>query len=289
MIRTARSAFLVAALGVVLWAAPVATPAQGNLRTAADEQAAVQADGAFGQAVAQGNGTALGGLLDTDFTWTDTEGTVLTRAAVLRQVPKPAAMGINGQVTRHNYGQVEMVQEHGGREHSLRIWVKRPAGWRLLVYQEVLLMDTEPVVTPGTGGECVNPCKTVPYQPKSESEREAVKAYMGLQAATVARDSATWGTFVADEFAAANSNSNKVLDKYGRMEDLERNKMAGYSPMPVVKMQVFDFGNAAVLVTEHQPEHGKPVHITRMWIERDGHWMEAASYQTRMQGAPGKP
>ena len=80
-----------------------------------------------------------------------------------------------------------------------------------------------------------------------------------------------------------------MLDKYGRMEDLERNKMAGYSPMPVVKMQVFDFGNSAVLVTEHQPEHGKPVHITRMWIERDGHWMEAASYQTRIQAAPAKP
>jgi hypothetical protein len=36
------------------------------------------------------------------------------------------------------------------------------------------------------------------------------------------------------------------------------------------------------------PEH-QPVHIRRMWIERDDHWMEAASYQTRMQGAAAKP
>jgi hypothetical protein len=187
------------------------------------------------------------------------------------------------------YGQVEMIQAHRGREHILRVWVKRAAGWRQLVYQEVRLMDTEPVVAPGTGAACENPCKTVPYQPKSESERRAITAYMALQAATVARDSAAWGTYVADEFAAANSNSNKVLDKRTRMEDLERNKMAGYSPMPVVKMQVFDFGNAAVLVTEHQPEHGKPVHITRMWIERNGKWLEAASYQTRIQAAPAKP
>jgi hypothetical protein len=73
------------------------------------------------------------------------------------------------------------------------------------------------------------------------------------------------------------------------MEDLERNKMAGYSPMPVVKMQVFEFGDAVVLVTEHQPERGRPVHITRMWVKREGRWLEAASYQTRIQAASARP
>jgi hypothetical protein len=27
------------------------------------------------------------------------------------------------------------------------------------------------------------------------------------------------------------------------------------------------------------------VHITRVWIKRGGHWMEAASYQTRIDDA----
>jgi hypothetical protein len=179
-----------------------------------------------------------------------------------------------------------MIQAHGDREHILRIWAKRPAGWRALVYQEVRLLNVEPPVNPGTGGTCVNPCTELPYQPKSDSERGAVTAYMALQKATVERNSADWGLYVADEFAAANSNSNKVLSRTVRMEDLERNKMAGYTPMPIVDMQVYDFGNAAVLVTKHQPVRGKPVHITRMWIERDGKWLEAASYQTRIQAAP---
>ena len=259
-------------------------------RPAADEQAVLQADRAFLQSVGQANRTALGGFLDAEFTWTDAEGRTLIRAEVLRDLPKPAiADEGSAQITAHNYGLVEMIQTHRGREHILRIWVKRAAGWRQLVYQEVRLMDTEPVATPGTGATCENPCKTVPYQPKSENERGAITAYMALQAATVVRDSATWGTYVADEFAAANSNSNKVLDKRTRMEDLERNKMAGYSPMPVVKMQVFEFGDAVVLVTEHQPERGRPVHITRMWVKREGHWLEAASYQTRIQAASARP
>jgi Domain of unknown function (DUF4440) len=253
------------------------------------QQAGPQADGSFTQAVARADRAALGGLLDADFTWTDANGKTWTRAEILRELPKPAAPANGSQAFRHRYGQVEMIQEHSGRDHVLRIWAQRPAGWKLLIYQEVRLLDSQPVATPGTGAACDNPCKTVPYEPKDENERQAVAAYMGLQTATVARDSAAWGTFVADEFAAANSNSNQVLDKRGRMEDLERNKMAGYSPMPVVKMNVLNFGDAMVLVTEHQPEHGKPVHITRMWIKRDGHWMEAASYQTRIQSAPAQP
>ena len=288
MTQTTRHA-IVGVLGVVLMAS--ATVFAQSSQPAANEQAALQADQAFVQAVAKADPAALGGLLDADFAWTDADGKTVTRAEVLKALPKTWLdyKGDPKPSDARNYGQAEMIQKHQGRDHALNIWVRRPAGWRLLVHQEVRLMDTEPVVAVGTGAECVNPCKTVPYQPKSESERRAITAYMGLQAATVARDSKTWGTFVADEFAAANSNSNKVLDKYGRMEDLERNKMAGYSPMPVVKMQVFDFGSSAVLVTEHQPEHGKPVHITRMWIERDGRWMEAASYQTRIQAAPAKP
>lgn len=111
---------------------------------------------------------------------------------------------------------------------------------------------------------------------------------MALQTATVYHNSADWGKYVADEFSAASSNSNKVLDKQGRMADLERSKMAGYAPMPVEKLQLFDFAEAVVLESQHQPLSGKPVHITRLWIKRDGKWLEAVSYQTRIEAAPAK-
>jgi hypothetical protein len=258
--------------------------------TATDENAALQSDRAFGQAVAKSDAVALGKLLDAEFTWTDSAGLTLTRAQALATIPTPAITDESGtQITQHNYGRVESVQIRKGRDNALRIWAKRPPGWRLLVYQETRLLDTAPAATAGTGKTCENPCKTMPYTPKDIKEKEVLKAFMALQTATVLHDSATWGRYVADEFAAANSNSNQVLDKPGRMADLERSKMAGYSPMPVVSMRLYEFGDAFVLVSRHQPEHGKPVHITRLWIKRGGKWQEAASYQTRIEAGAPKP
>jgi Domain of unknown function (DUF4440) len=195
----------------------------------------------------------------------------------------------SARMTAGNYGRVEMVQAHSGRDNILRIWVRRPAGWREIVYQEVRLRGTPPTVTPGTGKTCDNPCKTLPYVPKNDNERAILTAYMALQTATVFHNTTEWGKYVADEFTGASSNSNKLINKRGRMADLTRSKMAGYAPMPVVAIRLFDFGNVAILVTRHQPVHGKPMHITRLWIKRDGHWMEAVSYQTRIQAAQGEP
>ena len=257
---------------------------------AIDETAALQSDRTFAQAIAKGDAITVGKLLDAAFTWTDSAGMTLTRSQVLAKIPAPAITDESGtQITQHNYGQLESVQIRKGRDNTLRIWVKRPPGWRLLVYQETRLLDAPPAAAAGTGKTCENPCKTMPYTPKDAKEQEVLKSFMALQTATVLHDSATWGKYVADEFAAANSNSNQVLDKPGRMADLERSKMAGYSPMPVVSMRLYEFGDAFVLVSRHQPEHGKPVHITRLWIKRGGKWQEAASYQTRIEADVSKP
>ncbi|HEY1865853.1 MAG TPA: nuclear transport factor 2 family protein [Candidatus Acidoferrales bacterium] len=285
----------------------VAKPsAQGGAVSLTDaDKPALDADSQFQEAVKDGQKTALVGLLDADFTWTNAAGKTLSRAQVLQEIPKPSIEypdpDLQGPPARartpflgalaiyHNYGDLEAVQVYKQKDNILRIWVKRPAGWRLLVYQETRLMDTAPAATVGTNKTCENPCKTVPYSPKNANEKAVLASYMALQTATVLHDSATWGKYVADEFRAANSNSNQVLDKPGRMVDLERSKMAGYSPMPVVSLRIFDFGNAAVLVSRHQPEHGKPVHITRLWIKRNAQWQEAASYQTRIEAAAALP
>jgi hypothetical protein len=112
---------------------------------------------------------------------------------------------------------------------------------------------------------------------------------MALQTATVYYRSEEWGKYVADEFSAASSNSNKLLDKKSRMADLERSKFEGYAPMPVVTRKLFDCGDTFILVSQHQPLSGNAMHITRLWNMRNAQWMEIASYQTRIQAAPGKP
>jgi len=72
------------------------------------------------------------------------------------------------------------------------------------------------------------------------------------------------------------------------MADLESSKMAGYAPVPVVTMKLFDFGDTFILASRHQPLAGKAMHITRLWIKRNGQWMEVASYQTRIEASPAK-
>ncbi len=256
----------------------------------ADDSSALQADRAFVQAVAKSDKAGLETLLDPEFTWTDAAGKTFTRAQVLEDTPKPGITDQSGaQIVERNYGRVEMVQAHSGRANILRLWAKRPAGWHLLVYQEATLLDGPARPVAGTAETCDNPCKSLPYTPKNDNERDVLNAYMALQTATVYHNSEEWGKYVADEFSAASSNSNKVLDKKGRMADLERSKMAGYAPVPVVTMKLFDFGDTCILVSRHQPLGGKAMHITRLWNKRGGHWMEVASYQTQIQAAPAKP
>lgn len=252
------------------------------------EQRALAADRAFLEAAARSDGMALDKMLDARFTWTDAGGKTLTRQEVLRQAPKPAITDEGAQMTMHTYGSLESIQIHSGKDHALRIWVNRSTGWRLLIYQEVHLLDEPPTPTPGTRAACENPCKTLPYQPKTQNERDVLSGFQSLQTYTVAHDAKNWGMYVADEFEAANSNSDQTLTKQGRMADLARSKMAGYTPMPVVEMRVLDFGTAAILISKHQPPNAKPVHITRVWIKRGGNWMEAASFQTRIEDAPAR-
>lgn len=260
--------------------------AQSPEQKASFEQASVSADRAFVDAALKSDSGSLEKLLDTRFTWTDASGNTLSRQQFLQQLPKPAISDPNAQLAAHNYASLESIQIHNGKDHALHVWVNRSAGWRLLVYQEVHLLDAPPPPAAVTRAACINPCKNMPFEPKTQNERDVIAGFMALQTYTVAHDAKNWGLYVADEFEAANSNSDQTLTKSGRMADLAQRKMAGYTPMPVVEMRVLDLGTAAILISKHQPEHAKPVHITRLWIKRGGHWMEAASYQTRIEGPP---
>jgi hypothetical protein len=272
----------------------------------AQDTAMVREDHAFVEAVNRADSAALDRLIDNDFTWTDFEGKTRTKAEVLRDIPSdlsrtPAAHSKTtggralenidskdtGRVAReqagskyYTYGDLGDAQENFGRMHVLRVWAKRSGGWKAIVYQEVMSLDAPPSFAPGAGKDCENPCKGVPYQPKNRMEQEVVAAYSKLETAAMAHNSAVFGTLVADEFVAASSNSNKLYDKRGRMDDFDHSKMAGVAPTPLVSARMFDFGDAVLMTSEHTPDRGKPLRVTRVWIRRNGSWMETVSYQT---------
>jgi hypothetical protein len=284
--------FLTSALVIGSVCGGVVAARTGRPVAAADDsQEVLRANHALEQALGKADKTAVGKLLDADFTWTDSAGKTNAKAQVLQSFdkgkgPKPAIGGEGAQVKEYTYGQVAVVQANSGKMHVLRVWVKRPAGWRALVYQEVKSLDVPPAFAPGAGKVCENPCKSVPFQPKNETEKAVIASYIGLESGAVAHSASDWGAHAADEFAAASSNSDQLLDKPTRLAGLEREKMAGVSPTPLVSARMFDFGDAVVMVSLHRPDRGKPLHITRVWIKRDGKWVATLSYQTAIQAAP---
>ena len=284
----------------IVCAAYLAMFASEPVLGADDHTAVLQANQAFDQAVAKADRASLGKLLDADFTWTTKEGKTLTRAQILRDVPRTlidynAQLKVQGPATArgeelalvqgHTYGDIGIAQEMKGKDHVLHVWVKRPAGWQALVYQEVQLLGAPPASTPGASKECVNPCKTVPFKPKTEAERAVITAYQSVETAVTAHDSAAWGSHIDDDFFAVTSNSNGPLDKKTRMSGLDNQKTAGIAQFPLVSARMFQFGQTMIMISLQNPDQGKPIHVTRVWIERDGKWLEIYSYQTTIQPA----
>ena len=279
-------------LVLVLLSAGFSLSASNRKTFAADEDAAViQADRAFVQAAAKGDAAALGKMLDAEFTWTDVEGKTLTGEEVLRAVPKDALGDESGvEVGERTYGQVGAVNASRGKVHILRMWVQRPGGWRLLVYHEVKQME-QPSTSAGSGvKDCENPCKMVPFKPANEAEAAIIASWQALETGVTAHDAEAWAPHIADEFVQVSSNSDHVISKAGRIETLNKQKASevGSAPAPLVSAKMFDFGDAVIMTCLHQPYSGKPIHVSRLWIKRDGKWIMSISYQTTIQSAAAK-
>ncbi len=263
----------------------------GRLAAASEDQAALQADREFVRAVAKGDKEAVGKLLDAEFTWTDAQGKTYTKSEALTELPQLAVSGDGGANVEHRtYGQVVAVMASHGKAYALRVWVKRPSGWRALVYHEVTLRE-QPAAPGGSGvKECENPCKSIPYKPKNEAEQAIVASWQALETGVTAHDSAAWAPHIADEFAMLGSNNDHPLSKADRMAtlDLQKQTGVGSAPAPLVSAEMFDFGDAVVMKCLHQPFSGKPIRVTRVWIKRDGKWVMSISYQTTIQAAAAK-
>src|SRR5580700_3351690 len=281
---------LILATGLILAAAMmVRVPA---VRASADTNPAVRkVDQSFVQAVAKNDSTAIAALLDVDSTWTDVDGNTRTRDEALKDPPAPVLGDESGAaVKEQTYGDVGTIIAARGKIYVLRVWVKRAQRWRLLVYHEVRQLDA-PSGVAGTGvATCENPCKTVPFAPKNEAERAIIASWQALETGVTAHDSTAWAPHIADEFVQISSNSDHPIDKAGRMATLDKQKVSGVgsAPSPLVTAQMFDFGDAVVMTCLHQPHKGKAVHVSRVWVKRDGQWVMSISFQTTIQSSTAK-
>jgi Domain of unknown function (DUF4440) len=280
---------LVAICGVV-FAMPLAVTSVSVV--AADPgPAALAADHQFVRALASANTAALEKLLDADFTWTSADGERHSRSEVLKTLPKPLLGDESGaKLKQLTYGDVSAIMADRGFSHVLRVWVKRPQGWRLLVYHEVE-QSREPHVPHESGArDCENPCKTLPFEPKNEDERGVIASWQALETGVTHHDAAAWAPHIAKEFVIVSSRNSRPFSKADRIAVLNRQKQEGVgsAPSPLVSARMFDFPGAIVMTCLHQPYSGKPVHVSRVWIKRDGKWLLVISYQTNIQSARAK-
>ena len=253
--------------------------------SAADDPALLAADAALVQAVAAGNRRAAAALLDAAVSVTDARGRTVTGPDSAQALVAMTEDERGAQVRRFEYDRVAVVEAARGTLHRLRVWAKRPAGWRLLVQQDVRSLDAPPTATPGTGKECDNPCKRVPYEPKSPSERAVIAAYQSLETAAHGADQKNWGTHVADEFILVSSNSDRTFDKPTRLAAVGRSSFGGVSPTRLIAAEMFDFDTVVVMRSQHEPDRGDRLQITRVWVKRNGVWGSTLSYQTSIRPA----
>jgi hypothetical protein len=274
----------------------IAVLAAGSLvigRTAPvdDEQAATEADRAFIANLGKGNEGAVAAMLDRRFTFTDREGKTLSRRETLKDFSALAAANqADSDVQTHFYGRMFTVRGAHNDARFLRVFVKRRHGWKAF-----LLLET-PIAAGGRpasveqaagAGDCDNPCRTVPYTPKTQMDKDILAAWQKTKMLEWKPDAAQWASFIADEFMIINNTT--IRNKEQRVAIAKRQQDAGIGTPgdQIVSMHIYDFGiNSALMTSQHTPYRGgKPYTNVRIWVFRDNRWQLALSQQVAIQSA----
>ena len=241
------------------------------------------ADRVFVQGFEKKDTAALKEILDTEFIWIDSNGQRLNRAGLLENIPAIANSDVAAQI--HSYGDAVVVRADRGRMNVLRIWVKRATGWRAVLYQEVLQVEKSEPAGGKPSGECVNPCKTIPYQPQTQAEKEAVASWQGVMRAMADNDADAYSSLIADEFSATDTYHDRPYNKSDRLSQIAKQKLSGTrsSPPELLSAEMFDFGDTVMMVAREQRPGAKSYFNTRMWAKRDARWQMLFSFNTRIE------
>ena len=261
----------------------------GNAET---REALVAADHAFAEAAAKGDAKAAAVVLGPRFTWTNRDGKTWNRALALANwktlgVTAENESGADVRV----YGRVGYVTGMGkiGSENVRfgRVWIEGPSGWKAMVYQANPVLpeaaSTSPAAAAADKGPatCINPCKEVPYEPKTAAVHSVVASWQALETANFHHDAEGWAAHVSDDFMLIRGNG-KVLDMADRMKTIHEQKAKSIVVrVPTAQwVRVWMFGDTAVMIAKHHLANGTPYRATRIWILRDGVWKLAISQQT---------
>jgi hypothetical protein len=256
-----------------------------------DDQSLLEADHALIQFLGKGDKSspndhlALNELLDENFNWITSNGKSLMKPQVLKDFPVPANTDV--EVQERTYGRSAVVRANRGSVQVLRVWARHRSGWRAVLYQEVTMVaKSEPPPAAEAGSnECENPCKTIPFQPETPSEREAIASWQGVMQAMANNDADAYAPLIADEFTATDTHHDRSYTKVDRLSQINKQKLAGArsAPPALVSARMFDFGDTVMMIAREQRANAKAYFNTRMWVKREGRWQMLFSFNTRIE------
>jgi hypothetical protein len=275
----------VSALPLVLAAMPLPPEAQAGAASAASGPLAM--DRTFVQAMEKGERAALERVADADFSWINAQGISQAREDVLSALasgkgPKPllgAEAGIPPAQTMYG-SQVAVIQRHKDKMHTMHVWVKRPAGWRLLNIAEVIEYASIPYGGTTINASCDNPCKNVPFVPGNATQAAVMAAWQEQQTGPEG-----WLRRVAKGNIGYSTNGTRTRDS--RIEVMNQQKASGASVASpaLIWARIWDFGDSAVMLSIQQGNNAKAVWSSRVFANQSGMWEMAESYQMYVQAA----
>ena len=267
------------------------------LTAATDDQSVLNAEHALQLALEKTDKRAVALRLDDQFSWTAEDGRTQAKPQFLRNlIGTNASSRECSEIKTRNYGQIAVVTGSGvscGDPHVffVRFWVKRPAGWRLFAYQATEVLSktdfSQQVYAAGNDGidvpGCENPCRSVPFVARTAAQQEVLKAYQAVETAVTVHDANSWAYHVADEFVGIGQKyMGKPDTKEERIMQIKRASASVVLPR-MVSLRVFVFGNAAIMIANHQPSGPPPFHVIRAWVRRDGRWQLFHRQETTIQ------
>lgn len=286
------SAILTGVIVVGLCAGWMSRPA----KAATNRQAVRQTDHSFTNALAKGNKQAVGQFLDPGFEWTNNEGRTRNKPEALESL---AALGADtkgdADIKSYSYRELTIVFGRHGNSWFSRIWVKKPSGWKLFTDMDTPLSKKRYRVPqsrkPGPIGDCVNPCRTIPYTPTTAADKAVIAEWQKAKVDEWRPNIKDWGTHVAREFLIINSYYGSINKRQRVAIGVQRQKEGiGIPGDPILSIHMYDFADTVVTISRHRPYHGgKPYYNLRVFVHRNGHWLIAWSQQTTIQSAAPLP
>jgi len=259
-----------------------------------EDSGPLQADRALSDALAKSDKALVASLLDDNFSWTNVDGKTRTKDEALEHLSE---LSIDNEgdteVQTHDFGEVERIVGVHHNDRFVRLWVKRPMGWRAFILLDIPIpvngYSNHPSPPRQADKDCENPCKTFPFKPADAAQEAAMQTWLATKMDEWHALKDDWPRHISDNMLTI--SPTMWFNKAGRLDLLTKQYEAygdGSPSPPVESMKMFDFGDDVVVMTSiHGPRasNGKRAYVVRMAVKESDGWKMALSAQTDIKEA----